>query len=279
MAGTRRGRTAAGRTWRTLRHPLALPLWAGVLLWSMRTLQIQRLRSDSLSLSTLGWLLDSVAGSNAGAPVNDTFEHELYAVRDPGHWRIIDTNVDSADELTRLLSSEPERVVQVNVELVTISSGLVACTARETRDRVTFAPFSSWTPSDDDREQMRRAAVDHAILRFPGPALDNDQVNRVARLRAADTGGSARVWSGYAVNVGLVVGGVMTMLTLARAITATPGWPRRVRNRRRVASGRCVRCAYPVRDLPSGVCPECGTPVSASSPAGSGPGRPSPSGP
>lgn len=253
----RTGRTGrARRAWRAARHPLTIPLWGVIAAWSFRSLHEQR-TFGGVTLTSLGRLAEDVLGGHGIAGQTLAWPFDLYGVGTGDAWRIIDTNVHSADELTRLWQEQPELVVQVAIVLEDEWRGLVAFTRLRTTDRVTITPFTDRTLSADEQGAVRRAAVDYMLLESPSGVLSRERAGRIAHLRSADAGGSGRVWRGYAVNAGLVVGLVMTTLSLARAAAMTPTFAR-ARARRRRRRGLCVGCAYPITGVVGGVCPECG---------------------
>ncbi len=258
---------------RALTHPLTFPVWAFMAAWSLLTLKQQRIDAD-LSVASVGTLADRIMGANlAGEGVRASWSYDLYGVEGEGAggaggvrgaggaWRVIDTNPDSADELTRLWQDSPERIVQVVVVLEDEFAGAVAFTNRRMRDRMTLAPFTERTLTPQQRGEIRRASVDHMLLVYPGAELDADIAERIARLRGGDTDRERRLWIGYAVDAGLPVGAVMATLAGLRGLLAFSALSRRPRGWWRRRHGRCAGCDYPLAGIAGDHCPECGAPI------------------
>lgn len=234
-----------------------LPVWFVVGSWAGITIFEQR-GVGRLTLQSVQRLINEQISPDGAFVITDAWTYDdLYAVSQGDRWRILDMNLESADEFSRLWQNEPERLVQVLVVLTRERTGLMADTRRFVRDRVTLAPFTSRTLSPQEAAAIRDATVDHLVRDHP-ELVPQAWSGRIGALRSSDVDEASTVWWGYAVDAAAVVGTAMTGVTLVGVLGGAVEAGRRARERRRGRRGLCPACGYSLAGVDGSVCPECG---------------------
>lgn len=176
----------------------------------------------------------------------------------PGQWffaqtnegfRLIDTERESADELSKALLSNPKSVYVCAVSVYSFDEGFYAETEhREGVSLVITNYGGAPVPTEISAELQALTAKEYEKAGAPQSASD---------IRA---GGSTRVrtiWFGHFLN--FVTAACLICLPLS--LRWVPGWLRNIpvsRRERQRAKGLCGSCLYDLRGDMGGVCPECG---------------------
>lgn len=187
-------------------------------------------------------------------PGFSAFGPELYVLRGPDGFRVIDPEVESWNELSALLAAGEPPMAECTFADSSDRAGFWAWTMRHDFRGVVLSPLQGdW--SEDQLAGARRAVFVESNLTPTTWA----SVQPWLDLAAGDTRSRRVIWGGVAHNaLALVVfAALLYSLTGWRAWFGSRSWSRAARRR---ARGLCNTCGYDMRGNDSGVCPECGHP-------------------
>ena len=245
---------ARSLSWQRLGHPAIAPailmlLLASVLLLPLAGARIYG-RWETTVLKYAPWLERFRPARSDPSVVFD-----LYFV--PDHQQRptpLDPADYSADALRGIWKGEPAVWVGLNFDVRRIGwfAPTIETTRLETRLQPNpFKPDDTW--SNANLEASKAAFV--AILRDPARKSRPDLA---ARFLDGDHVKGRKLWWGVLWNYATLA----TLAAFCFSIASQPAWWRRWASRRRLARGRCGRCAYDLqamKTLNAAVrCPECG---------------------
>lgn len=238
---------------RLLQNPIASFVLAGVLLLDAATLPEAGIRGPG---STVGsFMTYEVRGKSAPTIFRGT--KTIYFLREDSQLRLIDTDTDSWDEVSRLMKRSPQHLLIASYKVSTLESGFWAVTGKKESHTIEFEfPPGSFTQEETGR--ARQMFADYNVSRF-GPGYEP----QAAFIRGGDTFSSLRLWRGYVHNAAAAVLG-LTLLYSLMWVPRTPAWFRFRRGQRRMRRGQCPQCGYNTRGLREPRCPECGSETGAS---------------
>lgn len=178
-----------------------------------------------------------------------------YVVAGPAGYRVVNTDLESMDDITRMLRETPERVFLVRWSgLQHREIGLYAPTERRTRAWCTVERADAMRV--DSITERRIVDVFIPFLRSTyGGAYGSTAAALSASTRVDRT---VPILAGYVHNsfAGLaLVAFVFSLGWVPRSRATYIAWKRR----RAAALGRCSKCGYSIAGLAAPVCPECGT--------------------
>lgn len=237
---------SSSRFWHGLRrvvvHPVTTILLAGSLVASYLSLSYSPLSGGSGFKGFVERKLASYARSTV-----HWGDSRLYVIREPQGFRTIDPELESWDELSRIIDQRPRDVAEAVYSDRRFRSGFWAPTRRTHDVRIRLMPMAGeWTLQEE--AQVRRLFA---------AALSGERHVEPAVLTPAGLTTSTIIWTGVAHNAAALTAFALLILSLAWI----PESVRRFRARKReraIARGVCPNCGYVVRGLPDGVCPECG---------------------
>ncbi len=174
---------------------------------------------------------------------------ELYFVREPTGLRIVDPDITSWDEPSRLLRERPQEVLLMHYLAMRLRQGTWGLTEDARAYRLAESLGSSFTP--EERQEARRIYLERLAARGQ---IDSA---RAERLKVADFSEDHLLWRGYAFNIACLAGAIALLYSL-RWIPRTPAWFRARHRTQALRRGRCPRCGYTISGLPEPRCPECG---------------------
>lgn len=163
--------------------------------------------------------------------------------------RVIDEQIESWDELSRLMIQQPDSMVQVAVHTFESHSGFWAPTRFEQSWHLDWIWMGEpWTPEDQARGA--RALAEYLVHRRGWEPQ--------WAVLAQDSGSQRRfMLRGYIANA-LTIVLLLTFLTSLAWLPCIPHWLRAANRRARHRPWKCRACGYDMRGLESDICPECG---------------------
>lgn len=176
---------------------------------------------------------------------------DLYFVREPTGLRLIDTDAESADDITRLLMERPGDVLLLRYQPRIVRQGLWAITEQADHHRIVAEFGSNFTPAEREEALRRFIAYAAAVM----PHVSDEVFTALARGETINR--HTTIASGWVVNITTLALLGAFLLSL-RWVFRVPGQVRAWRGRRALAAGRCPACGYSIQDLESSICPECG---------------------
>lgn len=163
-------------------------------------------------------------------------------------WVGSDPNVESWDEATRIADGTvPDAVVVVYSPPVQIESGFLALTQRETIETLAVWP----SPDNQAEKPQRLVALQHLAKNGFPPEI-------VQRLSEGNIYTSEPLYGGYIYNGIFLILSILLLWSLSWVILI-PSWIQIARAQNRLSRGMCPFCCYPLKDLQSPKCPECGS--------------------
>ncbi len=163
-------------------------------------------------------------------------------------WVGSDPNTESWDEATRIANGlVPDAVVVVYAPPIQIESGFLALTRRETIETLAVWP----SPDNQAEKPQRLAALQHLAKNGFPPEI-------VQRLSEGNVYTSEPLYRGYIFNGIFLALSILLLWSLSWVILI-PSWIRIARAQSLLSRGLCPFCSYPLKDLQSSKCPECGS--------------------
>lgn len=234
-----------------MQNPVATLMLAGALLADAGMLP-----SHPAAMSSAGeWISQHVLG-HARATGFWRPDLTLYAVREPTGIRFIDDNSESWDDLSTLIQTRPQDVIQFAAWHTKLQRGLWALTEWH-ESRFIRANEMASKESEDLQQQPfvreARAAYVDRVQALVHPWNDYEATT----LRTADMSLSRPLWTGYIHNIAALAAVVLFLYSLAW-LPRAPAYLARTRSQRRLARGQCPHCGYSIAGLTDTLCPECG---------------------